>query len=116
MPSSRSGTNAHCGSSTISISLPNSPPTYDTFLDRTTLSPTLSLASNPSLHHHPTTHWPHFRRATTNLEHFWRQIQPYCSRSNKLPAPRSPSTVTSMCIHWIGGWVNPTAGLDNMEK
>jgi hypothetical protein len=30
---------------------------HKTFLDRTMLSPTPSLGSNPSMHHHRTTHW-----------------------------------------------------------
>jgi hypothetical protein len=42
---------------------------------------------------HPTTHWPHRRRATTSFEHFWRQTRLYGSRSNQFPAPQSPSTV-----------------------
>jgi hypothetical protein len=46
--------------------------TTDIYLDRTTFSPTLSLALSPSPRHHLTTHWPHRRTATTNFEHFWR--------------------------------------------
>jgi cleavage and polyadenylation specificity factor subunit 1 len=57
-PSSRSGTNAHRGSSITWISLLSSPPTYDIYLDMTTLSPKLSLVLNPSPRHHLTTHWP----------------------------------------------------------
>jgi hypothetical protein len=65
-------------------------------MDRTTLSQTFSLASNPSLLYHPTTRWPHRRTPTTNCEHFWRQTPPYGSRSNKFPTPQSPSTATRL--------------------
>jgi cleavage and polyadenylation specificity factor subunit 1 len=40
------------------------------YLDRTTLSPTPSLALSPSPRQHLTTHKPHRRTATTNFEHF----------------------------------------------
>jgi hypothetical protein len=62
----------------------------------TKLSPTSSLASSPSLCHHPTTHWPHCGTPTANVEYVWRHISPYGSRSNKLPALPSPSTATRL--------------------
>jgi hypothetical protein len=68
-PSSRGGTNAHCGSSTIWTSWLNSRQTSGTFRVRTTSSPTPSPASSPSLHHHCITHWPLHRKATTNSKH-----------------------------------------------
>jgi hypothetical protein len=52
--------------------------------------------SNLSLRHHPTTRWPHHSAPTMNFEHFWRQIPPYGSRSNELPALPSPATVTHL--------------------
>jgi hypothetical protein len=67
--------------------------TYETSLDRTTLSPTPSLASRLSLRHHPTTHWPHYRTATTNSEHSWGPPLPYGSRNYQSPVPRCPSAV-----------------------
>jgi hypothetical protein len=54
---------------------------------RTTLSPTLSLASNPPLRHHLTT--------------FWRRTPPCGSRNNKFPAPRSPSTATHLPASFV---------------
>jgi hypothetical protein len=71
--------------------------TSDTFLDRTTLSPTPSLASSPSLRlHHTTAHWPHDKTATSSSEHSWGQ-PPTCGwRNYQSPAPRSPSTATSL--------------------
>jgi hypothetical protein len=95
-PSSRSGTNARRGSLITSISSHNSAQTWDTFLDRTTLSPTLSLASNLSPRLHPTTHWPHRRRATASFENCWRLPRQYDSRSSKFPAPQSPFTATCL--------------------
>jgi hypothetical protein len=47
----------------------------DTFLDRT--SPTPSLASSLSLRPHHTTHWPHRKTATMSSEHSWGQPPPY---------------------------------------
>jgi hypothetical protein len=77
-------------------SSPSSPPTDAPSLDRTTFSPTLSLASNPSLLYHHTTRWPHRRPLTTNCEHFWHQTPPHGSRSNKFPASQSLSTATRL--------------------
>jgi hypothetical protein len=51
-----------------------------------------SLASFPSPRHHLTTKWPHRRRATTSIEHFWRQTRLYGSKSNKFWAPEWPYT------------------------
>jgi hypothetical protein len=93
---SRSGTNVHRGSSTILTLSPSSRQTSSTFLDMTTLSPTPSLASSPSLRHHHTTHWPHRRKAITSSEHSWGQPPPYGSRNYRSPAPRSPSTATRL--------------------
>jgi hypothetical protein len=45
------------GNLIISPLYPNLRLTYDTSLDRTTLSPMLSLALCPSMRHHLTTHW-----------------------------------------------------------
>jgi hypothetical protein len=45
--------------------------TSNTYLDRTTLSPTPSLTSSPSLRPHHTTHWPHRKTATTSSKHSW---------------------------------------------
>jgi hypothetical protein len=56
------------------------------------LSPTLFLALNPSPRQHLTTHWPHRRTVTTNLELFWRRAPPSGSRGNRFPEQRSPST------------------------
>lgn len=61
-------------------------------MDRTASSPTISLASSPSLRHHPTIHRPHRRTPTTNVEHSWREPPPCGARSNKFPPPRSPFT------------------------
>jgi hypothetical protein len=96
MPSSRSLTNAHRGSFITLISWLSSPLIYDIYLDRTTLSPTLTLALCPSSCHHLTTHWPHRRTATTNFEHFWRRAPPSGSRGNRFPAPQSASTATHL--------------------
>jgi hypothetical protein len=77
------------------ISLLGSPPTCDIqYVDRTTLSPTLSHGLNPSPRHHLTTHWQPRRRATTNFEHFWHRAPPCSLSGNKFPAPRPPSTAT----------------------
>jgi hypothetical protein len=70
--------------------------TTDIYVDRTTLSPMLSLALNPSPRHHLTTHWPQSRTVTTNVEHFWRRAPPCGSRGNKFPAPPSPSAATHL--------------------
>jgi hypothetical protein len=67
-----------------------------TFLDRTTLSPTPSLGSSPSLRHHHAMHWPHRRSATTSSEHSWGQPPPGGSRNYQLAGSWSPSTVTSL--------------------
>jgi hypothetical protein len=66
----------------------------DTFLDRT--SPTPSLALSLSLRPHHTTHWPHRRTAMTSSEHSWGQPPPYGWRNYQSPAPRSPSTATPL--------------------
>jgi hypothetical protein len=70
--------------------------TSDTFLDRTTLSPTPYLASGPSLRLHHTTHWPHHRTATTSSVHSWGQPPPYGWINYQSAAPRSPSTATPL--------------------
>jgi hypothetical protein len=75
---------------------PSSRQTSSTFLDRTTLSPTPSLMSSPSLRHHHTTHWLQHRTATTSSEHSWGQPSPYGSRNYRSPAPRPPSTATRL--------------------
>jgi hypothetical protein len=51
-----------------------------------------SLASSPSLRHHPTTHWPHRRTATTTSKHSCSQPPPCGSSYYQFPVPRSPST------------------------
>jgi hypothetical protein len=53
----------------------------------------LSLASSPSLRHHPVTHWPYRRTAETNSKHSWSRPPPCGSRNYQFPAPWSPSTV-----------------------
>jgi hypothetical protein len=75
-PSSKRGTNAHRGSSTIWTLSPSSRQISSTILDRTTLSPT-SLASSPSLCHFHTTHWPQHRTVKTSSEHtvVWPGVQ-----------------------------------------
>jgi hypothetical protein len=51
------------------------------------------LASSPSLHCHHTTNSPR-RKTATSFEHSSGQQPPCGSRSNRFPAPRSPSTAT----------------------
>jgi hypothetical protein len=68
---------AHHGNSTTSISLLNLRQTYDTYQDRTTLSPTHTPASNPSLRHHRTKHCPQHKTMTKNFGHFSRRTTPY---------------------------------------
>jgi hypothetical protein len=53
----------------------------------------LSLALNPPLRHHPTTHLQQRRTVTAN---FWRWTAPCSLRSSKFPAPQSPSTATHL--------------------
>jgi cleavage and polyadenylation specificity factor subunit 1 len=55
----------------------------------------LSHASNLSPRLHPTTHWPHRRRATASFEHCWRLTRHYGPRSSKFPA-QSPFTATCL--------------------
>jgi hypothetical protein len=52
-------------------------PTADISLDKTTSSPTLSLASNLSLRSRHTTYSLQHRTPTMNFEHSWHQTPPY---------------------------------------
>jgi hypothetical protein len=52
----------------------------------------LSLASSPSLPHHPTMHWPHRRTATTSSNHFGSQTQLCGLRNYQSPVLRCPPT------------------------
>jgi hypothetical protein len=69
---------------------------YGTFLGKTLSSTTLCIAYSPSLHHHPTTRWPHRKTATPNFEHRCRQPQSCGLRKVRFQAPRSPSNATRL--------------------
>jgi hypothetical protein len=77
LPTNRNGTNVHRGNSITWTSLPSSRPTPDISLDKTTSSPTLSLASNVSLRRRHTTYSLQHRTPTMNFEHSWSQTPPY---------------------------------------
>jgi hypothetical protein len=50
--------------------------------------------------------WIHIFLTSALAEGEWSDSRPGCFT----PGERAPGT------HWIGGWVDPRAGLDNVEK
>jgi hypothetical protein len=90
-PSSRNGINTRRGSSITSISSPNSPPTSDISLDKSTLSPTLTLVTNSSLLHRPTT-----QDTDDELRALLASNTALRLEKQQIPPPPSPSSATRL--------------------